>query len=58
MFGRTVIIVALMLLPALYAARVDHRPAVTARAARGTGAAEGRAWVVNLRREVSRAWNC
>lgn len=53
MFSRTFVVLALLLLPALYASRIDHRPTIMARAARGTGAAEGRAWVqyaVSVRR--------
>lgn len=44
MFGRAVVLLALVLLPALYAARIDHRPMVTSRAPRGHGAAEARGW--------------
>jgi hypothetical protein len=55
MFSRTAVVLALLLLPALFAARIDHRPVVMARAARGTGAAEGRAWVTyTVRSAVSR----
>lgn len=42
---RRTVALAVLILAALTAARVHHWPSVMARAARGTGAAEGRAWV-------------
>jgi hypothetical protein len=44
MFARSYVVLALILLPALYAARIDHQPMVFSRAPRGHGAAEGRGW--------------